>query len=216
VIFQGFPRTGTARSFRNYADYVEAVDTLIGSGALPDPTFLWWDVRLQPALGTVELRMMDAQTTVADTAALITLVLSLARAVLEEKETSETDHCPEVLEENRFLAARDGLNARLIDPAKRRLVPARTLLDAMLRRCREHADAVGLVELDRIGRLAAAGGADRQRAWARAGGPVELVSRLTQRYAPPSAVVHRAIPRLSSPEGTCFDSQRPRSLSTGY
>lgn len=71
VIFQGFPRTGTARSFENYADYVETVDALIASGALPDPTFLWWDVRLQPALGTVELRMMDAQTTIADSAVLI-------------------------------------------------------------------------------------------------------------------------------------------------
>ena len=40
---------------------VDTVDALIASGALPEPTFLWWDVRLQPALGTVELRMMDAR-----------------------------------------------------------------------------------------------------------------------------------------------------------
>jgi carboxylate-amine ligase len=118
VIFQGFPRTGTARSFENYADYVETVDALIASGALPDPTFLWWDVRLQPALGTVELRMMDAQTTIADSAALIGFVMSLARAVLDgddETRTSEVRVGPEVLAENRFLAARDGLDARLAE-----------------------------------------------------------------------------------------------------
>jgi carboxylate-amine ligase len=51
VIFQAFPRTGLPRRFASYTDYVEAVDALIASGALPDPSFLWWDVRLQPALG---------------------------------------------------------------------------------------------------------------------------------------------------------------------
>ena len=90
VIFQGFPRTGTARSFENYAEYVETVDALIASGALPDPTFLWWDARLQPALGTVELRMMDAQTTIADSAALIGFVMSLARAVLDGNDETRT------------------------------------------------------------------------------------------------------------------------------
>ncbi len=157
VIFQGFPRTGTARSFENYADYVETVDALIASGALPDPTFLWWDVRLQPALGTVELRMMDAQTTIADSAALIGFVMSLARAVLDgndETRTSEVCVGPEVLAENR------------------------------------------------IARLAAAVGADRQRAWARTGGSNGLVARLAERFAPPRATRHRttshSVPRVES------------------
>jgi glutamate---cysteine ligase / carboxylate-amine ligase len=67
VIFQAFPRTGTARRFAGYSDYVGAVDALIASGALPDPSFLWWDVRLQPVLGTVEVRAMDSQSSVGDT-----------------------------------------------------------------------------------------------------------------------------------------------------
>ncbi len=186
VIFQGFPRTGTARWFGDYTDYVETVDALIASGALADPTFLWWDVRLQPALGTVELRMMDAQTTIADTAALIVLVMALARAVLEgdESETQAARVSPEVLAENRFLAARDGLEAQLIDPATCQLVPARTALDVLVTRCRAHADPIGLVELDRVARLATSGGADRQRAWARAGGLVGVISRLAQRFSP--------------------------------
>ena len=186
VIFQGFPRTGTARWFGDYTDYVKTVDALIASGALPEPTFLWWDVRLQPALGTVELRMMDAQTTIADTAALIVLVMSLARAVLEgdENEAPRASVGPEVLAENRFLAARDGLEAQLIDPATRKLVPARTVLDVLVRKCRAHADPVGLVELERVARLATSGGADRQRTWASVGGLPGLISRLTQLFAP--------------------------------
>jgi glutamate---cysteine ligase / carboxylate-amine ligase len=115
---------------------------LIASGALPDPSFLWWDVRLQPALGTVEVRVMDAQSTVAESAALIALVQSLARLQLTA-ELPDVEIAPEVLAENRFLAARDGLEARLIDPVKRRLVPVRELVQQLLARCRPHAAALG-------------------------------------------------------------------------
>ncbi len=184
VIFQGFPRTGTARRFADYADYVDAVDALIASGALTDPSFLWWDVRLQPALGTVEVRVMDAQTSIADTAALVALVHSLARLELEGVAVGRPAG-PEVLAENRFLAARDGLDARLIDPMKRELVPARPLLESLLARCRAHADAVSSVELDRVARLAQSNGAERQRLWARRDGLAELMSILTQRFARP-------------------------------
>ena len=62
-LFQAFPRVGIPRAFADYADYVEAVDVLIRCDAVPEPTFLWWDVRPQPRFGTVEVRIMDAQTT---------------------------------------------------------------------------------------------------------------------------------------------------------
>jgi glutamate---cysteine ligase / carboxylate-amine ligase len=60
-IFQMFPRVGIPRAFRSYADYVEAIDMMLRSDAFPEPTFLRWDVRLQPRFGTVELRTMDAR-----------------------------------------------------------------------------------------------------------------------------------------------------------
>lgn len=77
-IFQAFPRTGVPRLFEDYADYVATVDALIASGAVPDPSFLWWDVGLQPSLGTVEMRVMDAQSTVGEVAPLVALIQSLA------------------------------------------------------------------------------------------------------------------------------------------
>ncbi len=175
VIFQGFPRTGTAREFVDYADYVRTVDTLIGSGALPDPSFLWWDVRLQPTLGTVEFRVMDSQLAVADTLPLIALVRALARVELEGEPMDTVG--PEALAENRFLAARDGLNARLIDPQKRALVPVKLLLEAELDRCCALAGPVTTGELERVRRLMAVNGAERQRRWARDYGLIELVSR---------------------------------------
>src|SRR4051794_4870667 len=73
-VFQAFPRTGIPREFDTYAEYAEAVDVLIRCGAIPEPTFIWWDVRLQPRLGTLEVRVMDAQTRIRDTAALVALV----------------------------------------------------------------------------------------------------------------------------------------------
>jgi carboxylate-amine ligase len=165
VIFQAFPRSGPPRFFAGYEDYVETVDALIASGAIPDPSFLWWDVRLQPALGSVEVRVMDAQSRVRDVAPLVALIQSLARLELEG-EPSSVVLSAEVLGENRFLAARDGMDARLIDPAARRLIPVREMLDPLLAECRPHALALGCAgALDRVQPLAAANGAARQRAF---------------------------------------------------
>lgn len=182
VIFQRFPRTGPPRVFNAYGDYVETVDSLIASGAVPDPSFVWWDARLQPRLGTVELRVMDAQSTIADTASLIAFVQSLARLALEDDEPIRVTS-PEVLAENRFLAARDGIQARLIDPEARRLVSARTLVRALAERCRPHAATLGCSgELERLERLLAANGADRQRAEARRAGLAGVVTTLSNRF----------------------------------
>ena len=124
---------------------------LIRADAVPEPTFLWWDVRPQPRFGTVEVRIMDAQTTLADTAALAALVQSIVR--LEVEEGAATYDCgipPEVLNENRFLAARDGMEAELIAHDLNERIPARDLLEDLLVLCRPHAEALGCAtELDR-------------------------------------------------------------------
>jgi glutamate---cysteine ligase / carboxylate-amine ligase len=200
VIFQAFPRTGTARRFAGYSDYVEAVDALIASGALPDPSFLWWDVRLQPALGTVEVRAMDAQSSVADSAPLVALVQSLAMLVLEGEPTNAAT-APEVLAENRFLAARDGVQAKLINPATRQLEPLRDLVDDLVERCRSCAAALGCsAELEQIGRLAAANGADLQRDWARQAGLPGLVATLARRFTAPEPHSWRATAAQLAPD----------------
>ena len=125
-LFQAFPRVGIPREFRSYADYVEGIDVLLRCDAFPEPTFLWWDVRLQPRFGTVEVRVMDAQTRVADTAALVALVQCLVRLeALEDHAGHRLVTSPEVLEENRFVAARDGMAAQLIDPSREGRRPAR-------------------------------------------------------------------------------------------
>ena len=69
----------------------------------------------------------------------------------------------EVLEENRFLAARDGMDAELIEPELGRRVPARELLADLVAVCRPHAEALGCAaELDGVIRLGERTGAQRQ------------------------------------------------------
>ena len=183
LLFGAFPRTGTPRAFDGYRDYVGAVDALIESGALPDPSFLWWDVRPQPRLGTVELRIMDAQSSLADIEPLVALIQSYARLVLEDG-LAAAPAPPEVLEENAFLAARDGMSAKLIEPVTRRLVPAGELVDSLVDACLPHARALGCaVELEGTRRLAAANGARRQRSLVTSGGFPQLVARLSQQFA---------------------------------
>ncbi|HET8980798.1 MAG TPA: YbdK family carboxylate-amine ligase [Solirubrobacteraceae bacterium] len=185
MIFGGFPRTGTPRPFSGYADYVQSIEPLIDSGAVPDPSFLWWDVRLAPRLGTVEVRVMDAQTTAAETAALAALVQSLARLALEEG-AHHPPMAPEVVAENCFLAARDGMDARLVDPASRTLVSVRTLTETLVDRCRPHAAALGCAaELAGVHRLACANGAMRQRSWRTAGGDLRsMLTGIVTQFAP--------------------------------
>ena len=144
---------------------------------------------------------MDTQTTVADTAALIALVQSLPRLELES-ESPDNGVGAEVLAENRFLASRDGLDARLIDPLVRQLVPARALLDSVLASCRAHARALGCdFELDQVRRLATANGADRQRAWVRVGGRIELVQTLSELFPVPTGRPRQAAPTLPANDG---------------
>jgi glutamate---cysteine ligase / carboxylate-amine ligase len=184
-VFQAFPRTGPPRRFRDYTDYVEAIDVLVRCDAIPEPTFLWWDARLQPRFGTVEVRIMDAQTRVADTAAIVALVHCLVRLEAEREPAEPTPaDAPEVLSENRFIAARDGIEARLIEPAASTRRPARDRLAELVDACTPHARALGCAaELAAVQRLAASPGAARQRSLAESAGSLEgLVAALSGEF----------------------------------
>jgi carboxylate-amine ligase len=142
-LFQAFPRVGIPRAFEDYGDYVRSVDLLLRLEALPEPTFLWWDVRPQPRFGTVEVRIMDAQITLGATAALAALVQCLVALELREGYADERQAFPEVLVENRFLAARDGVHAALIDPVAEARRPVSEIVGDLLERCAPHAVDLG-------------------------------------------------------------------------
>jgi len=200
-IFGTFPRVGIPRRFGSYAEYVEAVDVLLRCGAFPEPTYLWWDVRLQPRFGTIEVRIMDAQTRVGDNAALAALVQCAVRLEATEAHADEAIAArPEVLDENRFLAARDGIRADFIDPGRDSRKPVREILGELLAACAPHAAALDCeAELGAVAELAAEPGDHRQRmlAGVRQGEPVGpglglLVSALAADF---SAGARRSAPR---------------------
>jgi len=115
-IFRAFPRGGLPPRFGGWADFERRVETLTSSGAIEDYTFLWYDVRPHPRLGTVEIRAMDSQTRVEHTIALSALVVSLVKLLTEQfrEPASSPDPPWEVLDENRWLAARHGLEAAIL------------------------------------------------------------------------------------------------------
>jgi carboxylate-amine ligase len=184
-LFQAFPRVGIPRAFADYEDWTSTVDLLVRCEAFPEPTFLWWDVRLQPKLGTIEIRIMDAQTKLETNAALVALVQCLVRLEALEGYAGElATTSSEILDENRFLAARDGARAALIDPQAERRIPLSESLPGLLDACRPHAQDLGCADsLDAVGELVEHPGAARQLEIAR--GPqrlLGLVSSLADAY----------------------------------
>jgi carboxylate-amine ligase len=182
-IFSMFPRTGIPRRFGTYGDYVRVVERLLRSAAVPEPGFVWWDARLQPRLGTVEVRILDAATRVADVAALAALVQCLVRRYAESRPARAPE--PEVLAENRFLAARDGMRAELVDGFGDRTRPVRDQLDAILEACRPYAAALGCAgDLAAVAALADDPGDARQRRLAAVHGLERLPALLGDAFAP--------------------------------
>jgi glutamate---cysteine ligase / carboxylate-amine ligase len=184
-IFQAFPRVGIPRAFDGYDDYVEAVDQLLRCDAFPDPSFLWWDVRARPHFGTIEVRVMDAQSTAERSLALAALVQTIAHLELEEGyHDSRLVHAPELLDENRFLAARDGIDARLLDPVLEAPVPVLEQLSQLLEAAAPHAQELECESaLELLGEIAEFGGAERQRELARGRGLPGMVGALSAAFS---------------------------------
>jgi carboxylate-amine ligase len=70
MVFAAFPRSGPPPRFRDYADYAAVVGQLERTGCIADYTRIWWDIRLHPRLGTIEIRVCDAVTRLDDVVAI--------------------------------------------------------------------------------------------------------------------------------------------------
>lgn len=123
---------------------------------------MWWKLRPHPRLGTVEIRALDAQSCVADTAALVALAHCLARDAAQREEVPELP--VELLDEAVLRAARFGTQAALPE-ADGRLRPLVDLLAQATAAARPHADELGCTaELEALPRLfERGGGAGRER-----------------------------------------------------
>lgn len=159
---RGWPRSGTPRALRDFADFCEMSRLLTRAADVPDYTWFWWKLRPHPRLGTVEIRALDAQASLADASALIALVHCLAREAAEREPVD--DPSPELVEEGMFRAARFGVNGQLPDTQGTRR-PVSELLHDALGRADAWAGELGCVEeLARLpDLLERGGGAGMQR-----------------------------------------------------
>jgi carboxylate-amine ligase len=162
ISIRGWPRSGVPRAMADLADFADIADRLARAAEVPDYTWFWWKLRPHPRLGTVEIRALDAQTTLRDASGLIALTHCLARHEAEAEPAE--DPTSEVIEAGNFLAARFGIRARLPD-AEGRMCPFDEVLAQALEMARPHAAELGCVaELGRLeGLVAIGGGAGRQR-----------------------------------------------------
>jgi carboxylate-amine ligase len=184
TIFATLPRTGIPPRFGSYDEFVQAVERLEWSGLIPDYTRIWWDVRPHPRLGTVELRVCDAVTRVDDVVALAAYFQSLVAMLCDRIESGRElpGLHPLLCVENKWLAARYGLEARVVDPAGDNVlpVPVSELVRRRLRELAPYARALGCErELEATLEILARGnGAEAQlRAW-EASGDLTEVTRL--------------------------------------
>jgi glutamate---cysteine ligase / carboxylate-amine ligase len=126
AVLAELPRGGAPPAFGSYAGWESWVERLVRLGVLEEYTRIWWDVRPHPRFGTLEIRVADQPTSIDRTAlianAIVTLVASAPSA-----ETPRGDYV-----QNRWAAARYGLDAELIHPDGARVVRARDLAAELL------------------------------------------------------------------------------------
>jgi len=165
-IFRAFPRVGIPPTYRDWSDYERRIHFMCESGVIEDYTYLWYDVRPHPNFGTVEVRVMDGQTRVEHTLALGALVQALVKELAEHFEAGSklSEYPPEMIDENKWLSARHGLDGELIDLPSQDRVPTRELARRLFERMRGHAQDLGSAdELEAIDDLLKHGnGAARQ------------------------------------------------------
>ncbi|MCW2958050.1 MAG: carboxylate-amine ligase [Solirubrobacterales bacterium] len=152
-IFRAFPRVGIPPKYASWDDYCEQIDFMVRSGVMEDYTYLWYDVRPHARFGTVEIRVCDAQTRVEHTMALAALIQAMVKELSEGYVAGVP--LPEVqwqmLDENKWLAARHGLSGELVDLPEAEKVASKTLARRLRDRLREHAQDLGsAAELDGI------------------------------------------------------------------
>ena len=169
MVFAAFPRSGPPPRFRDYADYAEVVGQLEKTGCIADYTHIWWDIRLHPRFGTVEIRICDAVTHVEDAVALAAFCQALVKLYCERYAVgAEIPSYHRILTtENKWLAARYGLEAPVMDLAtgRRNRMPVAQLIRRTLKEIEPHARELGSDrELEGIREILAKGnGSDRQR-----------------------------------------------------
>jgi carboxylate-amine ligase len=172
MIFERFPRTGIPDAFESLSEYEDYLKLLVSTNCIDNAKKIWWDVRLHPFFDTIEFRICDAQSRVDDTIALAALMQAIVCKLQKLRRDNVTfrSYPKRLLDENRWRAARYGVDGKLIHFGRKCEVEERELLYEMLEFVSTEVDELGneheIAHIERIMREST--GADRQLAvWER-------------------------------------------------
>jgi carboxylate-amine ligase len=208
LVFESLPTAGLPPQIAEWSEFEQFMDTLIETGCIDSVREVWWDVRPHPEFGTVELRMCDAMPTLSETIAVAGLAQTLVAWCLDRIAAGDLPEHPTEwsVKQNRWLAARSGLDADLIvertstrpstgtatsgrgakigdRTVDRR--PARALISDLVDLLRPTAERLGTnTQLDDVLSIARRGsGTDRQRSVVAGGGTLlDVVNHLIREF----------------------------------
>jgi carboxylate-amine ligase len=166
-VFDSFPRSGLPPAFSSFDEFELLVERAIKTHSFSEYTYIWWDLRPHPRLGTIEVRVCDAQTRLETVAALVALVQSLVATLAErhQREGALPIQPVTLIAENKWRAARYGLDTDLIWLERDEERPAREAIGELVELAEPAARRLGCAtELGGVEDVLARGtGADEQR-----------------------------------------------------
>ncbi|HSI80578.1 MAG TPA: carboxylate-amine ligase [Solirubrobacterales bacterium] len=185
-VFRAFPRSGVPPHYGTWEVYSNRVELMVRAEAIDDYTFLWWDVRPHPNLGTVETRIFDQSTRVEHTVSLAALTVSLAHRLCTAFDDGEAlvEYPSELVDDNKMRAAVRGTDGELVDFYRGERVPADQMARRLIDQLADHATELGCrAELEGVGDfLGGRTGAHRQlRMFERNGDLQGLVGEIVDR-----------------------------------
>lgn len=165
-VFDKFPRTGIPPYFSTVAEYDKFVEVLVKTNCIDNGKKIWWDIRLHPTYPTVEFRICDMMMTVDE----VTCVAAIMQCIiaklskLHQKNQSFRSYRRILINENKWRAARWGIEAKLIDFGKEEEVAYETLINELLEFIDDVVDELGCRnEVNYVYQMLQQGsGADRQ------------------------------------------------------
>src|SRR5579875_1860920 len=134
IVWRRFPRSGLPPMFSSTREFDDYVQTLVLNGCIDNGKRIWWDIRPHPFFNTLEFRMCDMPPTLEDTLAIAAFCQALvAKLSWMHKHNLSTHVIPShFIEENKWLVARYGLDARIIDFSQNRTISVRDSINITL------------------------------------------------------------------------------------
>lgn len=173
-VLEAMPTAGFPHLLSGWAEFAHMHDSLLAAGAIAGVRDIWWDIRPHPEFGTVELRMCDSPSTLGEVAAVAALAQCLVRHIDDAIESRAPVVTPPrwILRENKWLAARYGLDAAIVTDEHGSRQSIRDALPALLEDLRPLATILGCPEeLAGVARILDLGpGYERQRRMIASGG----------------------------------------------